>query len=272
MLHRTTWGAAPPLWHWRSVRAPVAIHAVVSAKHGMQPNTRQKQNNVLIVTVDPEGSDTWRLDAVADLVKAGAVGVVPTDSSPALVCDLESRDAVQLLYDLKGAAPSKQLSILCRSFSDVSMYTLGFPVSTAPGQPDFFRIARHILPGPYTIILQASKALPKQITNYQSGRKKQRSTVGIRLPADPVCQALLERLERPLLCSTVKLGPDDDDAVFSTDAAVVADVYGPRGLSFIVDVGPRVAEASTVIDLSGESPVLVRQGKGDVSWLEEFGA
>jgi tRNA threonylcarbamoyl adenosine modification protein (Sua5/YciO/YrdC/YwlC family) len=188
------------------------------------------------------------------------------------VCDLESRDAVQLLYDLKGAAPSKQLSILCRSFSDVSTHTLGFPVSTAPGQPDFFRIARHILPGPYTIILQASKALPKQITNYQSGRKKTRSTVGIRLTADPVCQALLERLDRPLLCSTVKLGADDgDDGVFSPDAAVIADAYGPRGLSFVVDAGRRVAEASTVIDLSGGIPVLVRQGKGDASWLEEFG-
>lgn len=195
------------------------------------------------------------------------VGILPTDSYPALVCDLESRTAAQLLYELKGASASKKLSILCRNFTDISTYTLGFPVSSAPGQPNFFNIAKQILPGPYTLILQASKSLPKQITNFDSGKSKQRSTVGVRLPSDEICQTVLRQLDRPLLCTTANVeGYHAGD--MSPDAAVLADVYGPRGLGFVVDVGPRLLEPSTVVDLSGSEAVLVREGKGDVSWLE----
>ena len=201
------------------------------------------------------------------------MGILPTDSFPALVCDLENRPAVQLLYELKGASPSKKLSILCRNFQDVSTYTLGFPVSAAPGQPNFYKIAKQILPGPYTLILNASKALPKQITNFESGSSKKRSTVGVRLPDDAVCQAVLQLLERPLLCSTATVedggGRDGEDpSTMAPDAAVLADTYGPRGLAFVVDVGPRSVEPSTVIDLSGAVPVLVREGRGDVSFLD----
>lgn len=183
------------------------------------------------------------------------------------MCDLESRQAVQLLYDLKGASPTKKLSILCRNFQDVSTYTLGFPVSNTPGEPNFYSIAKRILPGPYTLILQASKSLPKQIVNFQSGRSKQRSTVGVRLPDDVVCQTILQQLDRPLLCTTATV-EDESTNGMSPDAAILADVYGPRGLAFVVDVGPRLVEPSTVLDLSGAETVLVRQGKGDTSWLE----
>ena len=194
------------------------------------------------------------------------MGVLPTDSFPALVCDLENKNAVQLLYELKGASPSKQLSILCRNFADVSRYTLDFPVSTVAGQPNFYKIARQILPGPFTIILPASKMLPRQVTNYESGRSKQRSTVGVRLPDDAACRAVLAQLDRPLLCSTARVEGGEEGVI--PDAAVLADHYGRRGLAFVVDAGRRAAEPSTVLDLSGGEIVLVRQGKGDTSWLE----
>jgi len=194
------------------------------------------------------------------------VGIIPTDTFPALVCDLENKSSVQALYEIKGASPSKKLSILCRSFSDVSTYTLGFPVSNVPGQPNFYKIAKQILPGPYTLILLASKDLPRQVTNFDSGRSKHRATVGVRLPDDQICQAILEQLDRPLLCTTAAI-VDGNDGSIVPDAAVLADVYGPRGLTFVVDPGYRVADASTVIDLSGPEAVLVRQGKGDASWL-----
>jgi tRNA threonylcarbamoyl adenosine modification protein (Sua5/YciO/YrdC/YwlC family) len=194
------------------------------------------------------------------------VGILPTDSFPALVCDVGNKAAVQLLYELKGASPSKKLSILCRNFSDVSTYTLGFPVSNVAGQPNFYKIAKQILPGPYTLILPASKELPKQVTNYESGRSKHRSTVGVRLPNDDACQAVLAQLERPLLCSTARV--EGVEGLTIPDAAVMADFYGPRGLAFIVDAGRRAAEPSTVVDLSGGEAVLVRQGKGDTSWLD----
>jgi tRNA threonylcarbamoyl adenosine modification protein (Sua5/YciO/YrdC/YwlC family) len=196
------------------------------------------------------------------------VGIIPTDTLPALVCDIADKAAVQRLYELKGARPSKRLSILCRKFTDISKYTLGFPVSNVPGQPNFYKIAKQILPGPYTLVLVASKELPKQITNFVSGKSKHRSSVGVRIPNDPICQAVLERLDRPLLCSSVKLEEEEDDrAGEAPDAAVLADIYGPRGLAFVVDAGPRGAEDSSVVDLTGGEPEILRQGKGDLSFL-----
>ncbi len=76
------------------------------------------------------------------------VGVLPTDTYPALVCDIDNRKAVEKLYTIKGLSPKKQLSILCRHLQDISTYTMGFPASNRPGQIDTFRVARQVLPGP----------------------------------------------------------------------------------------------------------------------------
>ncbi len=76
------------------------------------------------------------------------VGILPTDTYPALVCDIDNRKAVEKLYTIKGLSPKKQLSILCRHLQDISTYTMGFPSSNRPGQIDTFRVARQVLPGP----------------------------------------------------------------------------------------------------------------------------
>jgi tRNA A37 threonylcarbamoyladenosine synthetase subunit TsaC/SUA5/YrdC len=83
-----------------------------------------------------------------------------------------------------------------------------------------------------------------------------------------VAQAILQQLERPLLCSTAAAVDGSDDGVLAPDAALLMDRYGPWGLDFVVDTGPRVAQGSTVIDCTGAEPVVVRQGSGDASWLE----
>lgn len=76
------------------------------------------------------------------------MGIIPTDSLPSFVCDLGNRAAIQKLYELKQMNPSKRLSILCRNLQDVATYTMGFPASRTPGQPDLFKIAKRVLPGP----------------------------------------------------------------------------------------------------------------------------
>lgn len=76
------------------------------------------------------------------------MGIIPTDSYPSFVCDLNNRSAVQKLYELKQMSASKPLSILCRNLQDVGQYTMGFPSSRTPGQPDLFKIAKRVLPGP----------------------------------------------------------------------------------------------------------------------------
>lgn len=228
--------------------------------------TRQpRQGKHQFVQVEPDGSDAWRLDPIIKSIRDGGVGIIPTDTSPSFVCDLENKGAVQKLYELKQMSPSKKLSILCRNFQDIAKYTMGFPMSSSPGQPDMFKVARKILPGPYTLILHASKCLPKQVTNYDSGKSKHRTTVGVRMPDDVICQAILSQLDRPLLCSTAKLDGADADAGVP-DAATFLDAFGPRGLDFVVDVGPRPAELSTVVDLSEGEPEVLRQGRGEVVW------
>ncbi|PSC72926.1 translation factor-like [Micractinium conductrix] len=235
---------------------------------------RSSRRQQLFVQVEPDGSDAWRLDPIVDAVKAGAVGIIPTDSNPAFVCDLGNRAAVEKLLEIKRARANTKMSILCRSMQDVDMYTLGWPPSRSPGQPDMFKLVKRVLPGPYTFILPASKELPKAVTNLDKGKSKKRSEVGVRLPDDPVAQALLAQLDRPLLCSTVSSADGaSDDGAYAPDAATLMDRYGNAGLDFVVDAGPRLAEGSTVIDCTGAEPeVTPANGTGTLTNAAERGA
>ena len=112
-----------------------------------------------------DDSELWRVDTAVDVLRSGTctlatirgtytpqstggVGIIPTDTFPAVVCDLENRDAVERLYSVQGLRPSKLLSIIVRNFKDVSTYSLGFAVSNAPGQVGGFSLAKRLLPGP----------------------------------------------------------------------------------------------------------------------------
>lgn len=231
-----------------------------------------------VILISSDASDAWRLDGAAEAIRSGQVGIVPTDTFPALVCDLESKDAVRTLYELKKANPStKSMSILVRNFTDISTYTTGFPVSRAPGQEDFFKIAKRILPGPYTLILPSSKNMPKQFVDFEAGKSKKRTAVGVRLVDNAICSALMERLDRPLLSSSAIL-PDMRDhegkASAVPDIGSLMDFYGPA-LGFVVGIHEDdvlwgeagSVEGSTVLDLTGTEIEVVRYGAGDVSWL-----
>lgn len=229
-------------------------------------------DTTLHVTLEADGSDEWRLDDIADAIRAGCVGIIPTDSKYAFVVDLESRDGVQTLYDLKGAEDNKPMSILCAGFSDIDRYTQGFPDNVVAGRQQPFKLARKCLPGPYTFILNAGKDMPKVCLldpRSKSKKCKARKTVGVRVPSHPVTAALLRRLDRPLLCGSV---PNLDDAYDDDvqDPVSMLDEYERRGLSFLVDCGVMRNPASTVIDLSKGKPSLVRGGAGDPSvWVDD---
>lgn len=243
-------------------RPPRSI--ATAARKARRPQGKAGSGSQLgIVEVEADGSDVWRLDRVAECLQQGGVGIIPTDTFPAFVCDLANKESVQRLYQIKGMSLSQPLSILCSNFQDISSYTLGFPASNAPGQPDTFRIARQVLPGPYTFILLAGKALPKQCVDYLSGKSKTRRSVGVRMPSDVICQAILEQLERPLLCSSIR--PADQVSGALPEAALLLDEFESRGLDFIVDNGRRFADGSTVIDMSSGTPTVLRQGAGDAS-------
>ncbi|MCL7036241.1 hypothetical protein MKW94_010389 [Papaver nudicaule] len=217
-------------------------------------------DGLLYVEVDQSGDDTWKLEPIVKLLKEGAVGVIPTDTVYAIVCDLKSQSSIERLRRIKEIETSKPLSILCHSLRDIDTYTLGFPRGNGQGSTNVFRVVKHCLPGPYTFILPASKELPKQcIRNGTTPKYAARKTVGIRMPDDAVCQAILEEMGAPLISTSVKWAKGEE---WILDPVAIADVYGPMGIDFVVAAGVRVADPSTVVDMTGDSPIIIRQGKG----------
>ncbi|KAM0885060.1 hypothetical protein ACQ4PT_030584 [Festuca glaucescens] len=220
---------------------------------------------MLRVTVEPTGQDFWKLDPVVDLINSGAVGVIPTDT----VYDISMLSlhfSFVLVSHISVEQPDsvsrdcEPLSILCRSLRDIDTYTTGFPLGTNQGQANIFRAVKRILPGPYTFILPATKELPKQcIKHGSSTRYAKRRQVGVRMPDDPICQAILQNLEEPLICTSVKYLSEDE---WILDPVYIADIYEPLGLDFIVDGGARIADPSTVVDMTGSYPTIISSGKG----------
>lgn len=198
----------------------------------------------MYLQIDGEYPELWRLDAVARAVREGGLGVIPTDTVYAFVCGIGSKRAIERLYRVKELDQKKPLSILCQDLRAVSEYTRGIPTSA-------YRAMKRCLPGPYTFILKASSQVPRIML-------RKRRTVGVRVPDDDICAALLQALDEPLLCSSVRTKDDS----FWNDPAQISDEFGKR-LDFVVDGGERLAEPSTVIDLTGRVAEVIREGKGD---------
>ncbi|XP_015893825.2 uncharacterized protein LOC107427927 [Ziziphus jujuba] len=227
-----------------------------------------KEDDLLYAEVDPSGADSWKLERVVNLLKEGAVGVIPTDTVYAMVCDVRNHSAIERLRRIKDIEPLKPLSILCHSFRDIDIYTTGFPCGDGQGHANIFRAVKHCLPGPYTFILTASKELPKQCIRYGTKVAKyaSRKNVGVRIPDDAICQAILEKMDAPLISASVKSLKENE---WILDPVVIADTYGPEGLDFVVDAGLRIADPSTVVDMTVNPPKIIRQGKGPkLPWMQ----
>ncbi|GMI76840.1 hypothetical protein like AT3G01920 [Hibiscus trionum] len=226
-----------------------------------------KVDDLFYVEVDPSGTENWKLEPLIELLNQGAVGVIPTDTVYAIVCHFKSHSAIDRLRRIKNIEPSKPLSILCRSLRDIDTYTTGFPHGGGQGHVNIFRAAKHCLPGPYTFILTASKKLPKQCVRYGTTTAKYtaRKNVGVRMPDDAICQAILEKMDAPLISTSVKRPKENE---WMIDPVVIADIYGQEGLDFVVDSGVRVVDPSTVVDMTRASLKIVRLGKGPkLQWM-----
>ncbi|XP_038984348.1 uncharacterized protein YciO-like [Phoenix dactylifera] len=254
----------PPLRQHLPVRALALKRNPKRLKYSA-PRFFKDGERMVYVEMDPSGSDGWKLEPIIKLIKEGGVGVIPTDTVYAVVCDLKSHSSIERLRRIK-EEDSKPLSILCRSFQDIDTYTMGFPRGNAHGQPNIFRAVKHCLPGPYTFILPASKQLPKQcIKPGMAAKYASRRHVGVRIPDDSICQTILQNLDAPLVSTSVKW-PEKDQ--WMVDPVIIADTYEPEGLDFVVDGGVRVADPSTVVDMTGACPKVIRQGKGPrLDWM-----
>lgn len=197
--------------------------------------------------VHPDNPQPRLLKQAVALLRAGQVLAVPSDSSYALVCQLEDKAAVDALRRIRGVDDKHHLTLLCRDLSELAQYA---QVDNAQ-----FRRVKNATPGPYTFILEATKEVPRRVSH------PQRKTIGLRVPDHTTLQALLELHGGPLLASTL-IPAGEDEAL--NDPQEIRERY-EHALAAVIDAGACPHSPTTVVDLSGEEPVLVRQGQGDLA-------
>ena len=195
--------------------------------------------------IHPENPQARLIKQAAQIIHSGGIVALPTDSCYALVCHLDDKAAVEKLRRIRGIDEKHHLTLLCRDLSEIGSY--------ARVDNKQFRWLKAATPGPYTVILEATREVPRRLSH------PSRKTIGLRVPENAIAHALLEELGQPLLGTTLIMAGE-------VDALNDADSIRARLeklLDLIVDGGACAMEPTTVIDLTGPEPVLVRQGRGD---------
>ncbi|MUL36118.1 L-threonylcarbamoyladenylate synthase [Gloeocapsopsis dulcis] len=214
-------------------------------------------------TIHPETPQVRTVEQIVDLLRDGAVMLYPTDTVYAIGCDLNSKSAVQRVRQIKQQSNDKPLTFLCPSLSNVATY--------ARVNDTAYRIMRHLIPGPYTFLLPATKLVPRLVQN------SKRKTTGIRVPDHAVSQALLNALENPIISTSAHL-PQDDNGQFSSSSAQAeansqVELFDrlDKLVDIIVDDGSEPGyQVSTILDFTESEPAIARKGLGweeAASWV-----
>lgn len=199
--------------------------------------------------VHPENPQPRLLKQAAQLLHGGGVVAIPTDSSYALVCHLDDKAAAENLRRIRGVDDKHLLTLLCRDLSELANY--------ARVDNRQYRLLKLGTPGPFTFILEATKEVPRRVSH------PSRRTIGLRVPTHRVAQELLTVLGQPLLATTL-IPPGESEPLNDADEIVAR--YD-KLIHGVVDAGACAMAPTTVIDLSGDEPVLVRAGRGDPAQL-----
>jgi len=199
--------------------------------------------------IHPDNPQLRLLRQAAQILHSGGLAAVPTDSSYALVCHLDDKTAVENLRRVRGVDDKHHLTLLCRDLSELADY--------ARVDDRQFRMIKSGTPGPFTFILHATKEVPRRVSH------PSRRTIGLRVPDHKVLQALLEELGQPLLATTL-IPPGATEPLNDTDE--IRRRF-EKSIQAIVCAGACPMEPTTVVDLSGAEPVLVREGRGDPALL-----
>jgi len=197
--------------------------------------------------IHPENPQARLIKQAVMFIRDGAVLAYPTDSAYALGCHLGDKAALERITRLRELDDKHNFTLLCRDLSDIATYA---KVDNAT-----YRLLKTHTPGAYTFILNATSEVPRRILH------PKRKTIGIRIPDHVICQALLAELDEPLLTTTLQL-PGDSEPL--NDPEIIRERLGSR-LELIIDGGYGTLEPTTVVDLSGDSPVVLREGRGDAT-------
>lgn len=203
----------------------------------------------ILYDLHPENPQSRRIDEICDSLRQGGIMLYPTDTVYAIGCDLNSKSAVQRVRQLKQLSNDKPLTFLCSSLSNIANY--------AGVTDEAYRIMKRLIPGPYTFLLPASKAVPKLVMS------PKRKSTGIRVPDHPICQAILQGLENPIISTSAHL--PDEDGEFPTiglEKAKLFDILDSQ-VDMIIDNSLEPGfDVSTILDMTSDPPSIIRQGLG----------
>ncbi|MGK7958437.1 MAG: L-threonylcarbamoyladenylate synthase [Crocosphaera sp.] len=203
----------------------------------------------ILYDLHPQNPQTRRIDEICASLRQGAIMLYPTDTVYAIGCDLNSKSAVQRVRQLKRLSNDKPLTFLCSSLSNISHY--------AGVTDEAYRIMKRLIPGPYTFLLPATKAVPKLVMS------PKRKSTGIRVPDHPICQAILQELENPIVSTSAHL--PDEDGEFPTiglEKAILFDILENQVDIIIDDSLEPGFDVSTILDMTSDPPSIMRQGLG----------
>ncbi|MEI6947966.1 L-threonylcarbamoyladenylate synthase [Paraflavisolibacter sp. H34] len=196
------------------------------------------------IHIHPDNPQQRLIRQVADVLRKGGVIIYPTDTIYGLGCDINQHKAVERICQIKGVDPAKaHLSFVCFDLSHLSEYTKQLPTSV-------YRDLKQHLPGPYTFILEASKQVPKIL-------KTKKDTIGLRIPDNKIARCIVQELGNPILSATL---PGEYVEEY-TDPEVIHDRFG-KLVDLVIDGGAGGMTPSTIVDYTGEEPVVTRQGAG----------
>jgi len=186
---------------------------------------------------------------VVDLLKQGGVIAYPTDTIYGIGCDIFNKKAIERIYHIKGRDKKKPMSFVCSDLSHISRFA---KVSNYA-----YRVMKRLLPGPYTFVLDASSSVPKLLM-------PKKKTVGIRIPDNKITLAIVKALGNPIISTSANITGEET----ISDPFEIELNMGQR-LDAVVDGGILAGDPSTVIDLTGDTALLLRRGAGDYSWIPD---
>lgn len=199
----------------------------------------------MLISIHPVNPQARLIKQVAGCLKEGGIIIYPTDTIYGLGCDIHHPKAIERICRIKNIDPKKShLSFICRDLSHLSDYTKSIDTP-------LYRVLKTCLPGPYTFVLPASKQVPKLL-------KSKKETIGLRVPDNVICQAVLEELGNPILSASLPGGMVEE----FTDPEIICEIFGNQ-VDFVIDGGPGGIIPSTVIDCTTDEWTVLREGLGE---------
>lgn len=200
--------------------------------------------------IHPENPQVRLIRRAVEILLSGAVIVYPTDSSYAFGCQIGAKDAMERIRRIRRLDDKHHFTLVCRDLSEITTY--------AKIDNQAFRLLKTLTPGPYTFIHEATKQVPRRLLH------PRRKAIGIRVPDNAICRALLAELDQPILSTTLIL-PDDDRPL--TDPEEMRERLD-KLVDLVIDGGFCGLEPTTVVDMIADPPEVIRVGKGDPSLFE----